>query len=98
MKKQTKMTQAINESDWRQKIFDRENGICQWCGGPASDPCHIIPRVYKKTRLLVENGLCLCRPDHNDFDKKKDFRDKLIRILVTQEKYFHLRNIAEGKE
>ena len=66
--------------DWRQKVFERDNWICQKCGKRSKanrwliiHAHHIKPfAVFPKLRLVVDNGLTLCKKCHSKEPKGKE--------------------------
>lgn len=48
------------------------------------------------TRHLVENGLPMCRECHNRFDKDKNFRDLIIKNVITIHVMIILEKIKDG--
>ena len=84
----------IKDKVWSTSIAKRE--LCEWCGKLGSDPAHIIPRKFLKSRWLLENGLFLCRECHKKFDLDVEFRSRVIDILIGREKYLLLKRIARG--
>ena len=45
------------DASW--KIWERDKGICVYCGNPASEIDHIVP-ARLGGRAIVENGVCSC--------------------------------------
>jgi len=57
---------------WRRSVYERDNYICQKCGvnNKTLNAHHIENYSDKKEkRLLVENGITLCKKCHQDFHK-----------------------------
>lgn len=50
------------------KVLERDNFICQYCGGPADQADHKIP-VSKGGKSTMENEVAACAPCNN---RKKD--------------------------
>jgi hypothetical protein len=91
---------------WSHDVRQRDKW-CRKCGivieygkstvGPL-DAAHIVPRRYKKTRLLLENGLALCRKDHRwAHDHPADFKEWIIGE-IGQSEWDRLWQIARGGE
>lgn len=51
----------------RQLVFEKANNRCQWCGGHADDPHHIIGRSHLMHRWRLFNILALCRRCHSEW-------------------------------
>ena len=51
-----------------------------------------------RTRYVLENGWWSCPECHKKYDDNREFRFKLINILIGTETYFKLRDIADGKK
>lgn len=57
---------------WAHEVKLRDSWCCQKCGegwGPTTmhiEAAHIVPRRYKATRYLLENGIALCHKCHRD--------------------------------
>lgn len=50
---------------WRDKIFELDNKICQWCGKDATIAHHILPRkTHPELALDPENGISCCHECH----------------------------------
>ncbi len=60
--------------EWRSKVFERDNWICQTCGlrGIKLEPHHIKGWAkYPELRYEVENGVALCIECHRLTRRKK---------------------------
>ena len=69
-------------SDWRKKVFQRDNYTCQECGqfGGWLNADHIKPFAYfPELRFDVDNGRTLCRECH----KKTDTFAGRCNVLAT---------------
>ena len=59
--------------EWRSKVFERDNWTCKKCGTKSKSKCyikieahHIKPFcLFPEFRLVVENGITLCKECHN---------------------------------
>jgi hypothetical protein len=53
---------------WALYVKTRDNFICQWCGKPARDAHHIVPKSVcgNAGRYEVENGMALCFHCHQN--------------------------------
>lgn len=49
---------------WSKLILRKNRGKCLFCGEPAVDPHHLIPRGLAATRHDLDNGIPLCREHH----------------------------------
>lgn len=63
---------ASNMKNWKRRVADRDNGICQHCGKPAVDPHHVLKRRYRLVKLETDNGISLCRFCHDWAEAKED--------------------------
>lgn len=61
--------------EWRNKVFERDNYICQNCGynaGGILEAHHIKPfKSYKESRCDVNNGITLCKYCHRKIHTKR---------------------------
>lgn len=63
---------------WRKAIFERDNYTCQKCNvrGGRLHPHHILNFTgHPELRFLVENGVTLCKRDHDAFHKSYGYRN-----------------------
>jgi 5-methylcytosine-specific restriction endonuclease McrA len=55
----------------RSRIYDRDEGLCQVCGGPAEEVDHVIPRSalpgkrLRAQRDADSNLICICHACHH---------------------------------
>ncbi len=57
------------------QVIERDGGVCQLCGHPASDLHHIAyGGMGRKRKDLAENLISLCRQCHNDAHSKAKTR------------------------
>lgn len=55
------------DKEWANRVKLNCNNMCSICGSKNRlNAHHIIPREFKETRWLVENGVALC-PRHHKF-------------------------------
>ena len=74
----TPLSKKIRKSDkyclWREKIFERDNYVCHWCGiksGIDLEAHHFMEFAkYPKLRFVVNNGITLCIDCHNYIHSK----------------------------
>lgn len=77
---------TVEYNDWRQFVFKRDNYTCNKCckKGGELNAHHIFPfHKYPKRRLLVGNGITLCKECHTAFHKKYSHKD--IGMIETLE-------------
>jgi len=66
-------------TEWRSKVFKRDNWICQTCGirSKAGEPVYLEAHhikswaKYPKLRYKVGNGITLCKECHKIIHKRK---------------------------
>jgi 5-methylcytosine-specific restriction endonuclease McrA len=51
----------------KDKVYERDNGCCVWCGSPGLPEAHYIARS-RSGLGIEENILTLCRTCHNRYD------------------------------
>jgi len=75
-----KIKHSIPYSEWRRKVYQRDNYECVVCLTKKNlQPHHIIPfSVDKSQRFDVRNGLTLCKQHH--FDKGLGLHKNIPRI------------------
>ncbi len=79
MNKRTKAL-AISKTV-KEKVYERDCGLCVLCGKPGIPEAHYIPR--SKGGLGIEqNIVTLCRPCHNQMDSTTA-RESLLRRVKT---------------
>lgn len=66
MHKATEYTKITPEV--KRAVFERDGGVCLWCGRWGIPEAHFIPRS-KMGLGVEENILTLCRPCHDLFDR-----------------------------
>ena len=59
-----KLTLVKTDAEWSKVVLEGGGRVCSICGEAAGDPHHLIYRRFRKTRLIVENGVCLCHKHH----------------------------------
>ena len=92
-----RMKNKAREERLVEVLKERSEERCEYCGRLSCDAGHILPREYLKTKYVLENLLHLCRECHIKFDNNREFREKIIKVLIGQEKYNNLVKIAKGK-
>jgi len=63
-----------NYKEWRKEVFERDNYICQHCGkeGNILNAHHIYEfSKHKDKRLIVSNGVTLCKKCHFNLHRGK---------------------------
>lgn len=83
----SKRTKALAISDEvRERVRERDRGLCVYCGKPGLPEAHFIARSHSGLGI-EQNILTLCRPCHERFDRgkreeregmKEYFRDYLM--------------------
>jgi len=66
-----KLRKSVEWRIWREKVFKRDNWICQKCGqaGDKLHPHHIKDKsLFPELIFVVENGETLCHFCHKDTD------------------------------
>jgi len=58
----------------RHKVYERENGSCQNCGGRGSEVHHVVPRS-RGGRGVISNALLLCDNCHRLIHKENELMD-----------------------
>jgi hypothetical protein len=83
---------------WKIECLKRDKFRCQICNKKVdfvtSDIHHIIRRVYKKTKYMVDNGLTLCRTCHWKIHNTIGFEDWFLESVVGKDKYEFLKKEA----
>lgn len=66
-------TQVIKLADiqWAKLVKLHAGYKCEWCGAIGVDAHHMVSRRHAATRLLPENGVCLCKGCHMRFHNKE---------------------------
>lgn len=57
---------SVEHKEWIRKVLERDSFMCQWCHKKNSLVAHHIKpwNEYPELRLVVGNGLTLCRACH----------------------------------
>jgi 5-methylcytosine-specific restriction endonuclease McrA len=64
----SKRTKALSISrEVKEKVYERDSGLCIWCNGPGLSEAHFVPRG-RSGLGIEENILTLCRTCHREFD------------------------------
>jgi hypothetical protein len=75
----------ISWREWREKVFERDNWTCLWCGqrGNRLEPHHIIPTREDLTKIFdVDNGITLCYECHRKTIMKEKQYEELFKSLI----------------
>lgn len=62
----------------KQAVYDRDGGVCIWCGRRGYPEAHYIPRS-KGGLGIEENILTLCRGCHDHYDHGSRFERECMR-------------------
>lgn len=56
---------------WRKSVISRDNGTCDICGSQENPAAHHLNSwtTHPDERFIVENGITLCKTDHNKFHR-----------------------------
>jgi len=82
---------------WSLAVKEKYDYLCFYCGAEGTDPAHIIGKGRsKKTRYVLENGICLCRKCHIAFDTDQKFRKHIINVL--KDLYQKLMEVKNGRK
>lgn len=79
------------DAEWRNKVFERDNYICQKCG---YDKGHIIVAHHMDSyhwnedeRQDIKNGITLCEPCHKEFHSiygyKNNFKEQTLEYIKS---------------
>lgn len=67
-KKSNKLIRREKDKEWKNKIKERDNYICQRCNkklvGINCQAAHIIPKSFHEYRWEILNGITLCWSCH----------------------------------
>ena len=90
MRRVSKRAKALQPSERvKQAVYERDGGLCVWCGRQGLPEAHYIPRS-KGGLGIEENILTLCRECHDKFDhgtRDERIRRKLYFAEYLKEKY-----------
>jgi len=62
------------------KIFERDGGMCVYCGAPAQEIDHVIPNK-DGGKPISSNGVCVCRHCNRKRKQNPDDIDYLTRAI-----------------
>jgi 5-methylcytosine-specific restriction endonuclease McrA len=74
------------DKKFREVINERDNGICQYCGGSGNNVHHIVGRRNRSLRWFTENSLLLC-PGCHTFRTDSFHQNPLTTMKWFEEKY-----------
>lgn len=77
-------------------VYERDNGLCIWCGKPGLPEAHYIPRS-KGGLGIEENILTLCRECHDEFDNGMWWKRERMREFFREYLSNHYDNWHEAK-
>lgn len=84
----------------KERIGERDGGLCVLCGRPGQPNAHYIPRSHGGLGI-EENGLTLCWPCHQRFDNSPDrpyLREKIRDYLMTHYPVWDEQNLYYRKD
>ena len=61
-----RIRQSKEYKNWRRSVFERDKGVCVWCGGKKNlEADHIKPfYLHPEFRFATDNGRTLCHSCH----------------------------------
>uniref|UniRef100_A0A6M3Y5A0 Putative homing endonuclease n=1 Tax=viral metagenome TaxID=1070528 RepID=A0A6M3Y5A0_9ZZZZ len=63
------------------KIFERDSGICVYCGSPAQEIDHVIS-IQDRGPTILSNGVCACKScNHHKAKHPEDAMDYLTKAI-----------------
>ncbi|MBS3742487.1 MAG: hypothetical protein KGY74_10235 [Candidatus Cloacimonetes bacterium] len=77
---------------WRQEVKAKTCEYCRICGRPGHDPHHIATRHHEFFKLIVENGIWVCRKCHIWIGKDRKKADEIIKSIAGDELWDILQN------
>jgi hypothetical protein len=92
--RQTKRAAQERKLDrlWSLAVRGRDGHRCRMhCGRNGTDAHHIHGRSHKGTRWVLDNGITLCRQDHQEAHRRpKHFKEFVQWYLVSEEAWLAL--------
>lgn len=67
----------------RQKIYERDDGKCQMCGGVGTEIHHVVFRS-QGGRGVFTNGLTLCQPCHRKVHDDADLANYWVDVFADR--------------
>ena len=91
------MTYAEDLEEWGKKVC--RTGYCTWPSCRSTygiGPHHVVRRGIRSTRLLVENGVCLCQRHHNEVEELKGTKayERIMILLIGKRRWDLVNEIA----
>lgn len=80
----------------KQKVFERDNGLCIICGNYGSPNAHYISR-YNGGLGIEENIVTLCQECHNTYDNGNYLRRLAYKEIISSYLMSHYPEWDEGK-
>lgn len=77
----------------------RSRGRCEYpgCSSPGPyDTAHLIGRLYRGTRCVEDNAVCMCRTHHRLIDAWWDEKQKVVAATIGQGRYDELKRLANA--
>ena len=87
--KDRRLRDSIELREWRERIFQLDNYICQMCGqkGGSLEAHHIKGWAkYPELRFRIDNGITLCKRDHKFIRRKEEKYEKMFKKLIRGRK------------
>lgn len=68
----------------RQKIWERDQGLCQQCFRRGEAIHHVMPKSSGKGRGVFTNGLVLCNDCHTEIHKSYELLEYWINVFTDR--------------
>lgn len=81
---------------WSRAVADTYGNKCPHCNDPVGSSHHIIGRVNRSTRFVLENGIYVCNTLHRLFEKDGNTHRDMVKNYVGVIRYVKLCRISRG--